>query len=174
MLDYINKVRANPKDFIPYLKYLMKTADTSNKYKNHIVIDNQKVYLIEGIESIRKAISRLESSSSLLPLTHNEDLKISIPLTGSWCEPNYLIQTMTKHKRAIGRNVYLNIDISSFSPLNCILLQLIDDNGMKGQRFANIMSKKIKSCSISAIHSSLIKELISSDKDCYALYCVFS
>lgn len=169
----INKVRSNPKDFIPYLKYFIQTA-FQDKSKNYIIVDNKKVYLREGLNSIRKAIARLNSSPSLLPLTNNESLRIHIPYQGSWSDPGYLIQAISQQRLIKKKNVYLNIDISSFSPLNCLLLQIIDDNGLEGQRYANIMNQHINYCSITATHSSLIKEPIFSSQDAYAIYCVFS
>lgn len=182
LLMYYNKSRVSPQSIIPYLEKIIADHNSGVSNSNYIVIQRKKIFLKEGLLSIIKVINLLKMQPSLEPLTKKIELRIEIPSIDEWKNPDFISDYVSHKKNELilcgnhNLTIGFHIDITSMSPLNCFLLQMIDDNGMEGQRRRNILNEKFKCCSISAklidgIGSSSRKAKTNKSFAIYSLFC---
>ncbi len=95
----------------------------------------------------------LVNSISCPPLVPNKKLRIDIPNTSNWMDPNYLELVISdKKKKLIRLNENLkyfafHLDFTSLSPFQAFILEIIDST-FNGQRRRNIINPNYSFCSI--------------------------
>lgn len=183
LLAYINKVRNNPQSLIPYLEEMIAKSIKDNKYKNYVIVNHYKVYLREGQESIRKAVDFLKCQSSLIPLSRTEELKVKFPCDGKgWDSPHHISKAIHTKRKKLRAHIGFHIDFTCLSPFHCLVFQIIDDNGLDGQRRKNIFNEQFSICSLSAMKMAMPENSTRKNRsagylnssESYALYCVFA
>lgn len=153
-----------------------------NKYKNYVIVNNYKIYLREGQESIRKAVEFLKGQSSLIPLSRTDELKIKFPIDGKgWNSPQHISKAIYAKRKKLRAHIGFHIDFTCLSPIYCLLFQIIDDNGLDGQRRKNIFNEQFSICSFSAMKMVMPPNARrnrsvgnAGSSDSYAMYCVFA
>lgn len=150
-----NKLRTNPKSFIPSLEKIINDKVSNEKVlkDNHIKLGNNSIFLNEGVESIKKCIEFLKTQIPLAPLKKNLSLKIEVPEVHQWNNPKYISHLVNNKKADLKssgnhKSIGFNIDITQLCPTSCLLLQIIDDNGLSGLRRRNIFNENYNSCCI--------------------------
>lgn len=154
-----------------------------NKYKNYVIVNNFKVYLREGQESIRKAVEFLKCQSTMIPLCRKEELRVKFPSDGKgWDSPQHISKAIHTKRKKLQSHIGFHIDFTCLSPFYCLVFQIIDDNGLDGQRRKNIFNEQFSNCSLSAMKIAMPYDSARRNKsagnlensESYALYCVFS
>jgi hypothetical protein len=98
-------------------------------------------------------LNDLVNSISCPPLVPNKKLRIDIPNTSNWMDPNYLELVISdKKKKLIRLNENLkyfafHLDFTSLSPFQAFILEIIDST-FNGQRRRNIINPNYSFCSI--------------------------
>ena len=172
MLNEINSVRINPKNYSLKLKNLIPMIDANVHNKKPFLVydDDVKIELNKGIEAFNACIDFLcnQNSISLEPMEFKEELKIPFPKDNiSLClDKNYINQSID----TIRNNVQNKFEIFDFqydispNPVISTIVQVVDDTNADFQRRNNIMSDVIKYVGISC---GEVK------KDIYCFYLLF-
>jgi hypothetical protein len=172
MLNEINSVRINPKNYSLKLKNLIPMIDSNIHNKKPFLVydDDIKIELNKGIEAFNACIDFLcnKNASSLEPMELKEELKIPFPKDNiSLClDKNYINQSID----TIRNNVKNKFEIYDFqydispNPVLSTVVQVVDDTNADFQRRNNIMSDVIKYVGISC---GEVK------KDIYCFYLLF-
>ena len=157
MLNEINSVRINPKNYSLKLKNLMPMIN-SNQTKNKIFLvydDDIKIELKKGTTAFKACIDYLNGKtiSQLEPIELIEELKIPFPSdnTALCLDKGYI----SKHIDIIRDKVKNKYEIYDFqydispNPVLSTVIQVVDDTNANFQRRNNIMSDAIKYVGIS-------------------------
>ena len=158
MLNEINSVRLNPKNYSLKLKNLipMITNNNANQDKTFLIYDEDiKIELKKGVSAFQTCIDYLNSSNliTLEPIEFISTLKIPFPNedTSLCLDKAYIskhieqIRNKVKHKYEIYDFQY---DISP-NPVLSTIIQVVDDTNSNLQRRNNILSDVIKYVGIS-------------------------
>jgi hypothetical protein len=157
MLNEINSVRINPKNYSLKLKNLIPMIDSNiqNK-KTFLVYDNDiKIELKKGVETFISCIDYLtnKNACTLEPMEFKDELKIPFPKDNiDLClDKNYISKSID----TIRENVKNKFEIYDFqydispNPVISTIIQVVDDTNSNYQRRNNIMSDVIKYVGIS-------------------------
>ena len=157
MLNEINSVRINPKNYSLKLKNLIPMIDTNiQSKKTFVVYDNDiEIELKKGVEAFNACIDFLTNRQtiSLEPIAFKEELKIPFPKGDiSLClDKNYISNSIDFIRENI-KNKYeiydFQYDISP-NPVISTIIQVVDDTNANFQRRNNIMSEIVKYVGIS-------------------------
>lgn len=176
-------MRNNPQSLIPYLEGMILKSIKDNRYKNYVIVNHFKVYLREGQESIRKAVQFLKVQSSMIPLSRTEELKVKFPCdTKDWDSPLHISKAIQAKRKKLRARIGFHIDFTCLSPFQSLVFQIIDDNGLDGQRRKNIFNEQFSFCSLSAMKMAMPQNSTRKNRsmgnvdysESYALYCVFA
>ena len=157
MLNEINSVRINPKNYSLKIKNLIPMIDSNiHNKKTFLVYDNDiKIELKKGVETFISCIDFLTNkiTCTLEPIEFKEELKIPFPKDNiNLClDKNYISKSID----TIRENVKNKFEIYDFqydispNPVISTIIQVVDDTNSNYQRRNNIMSDVIKYVGIS-------------------------
>ena len=144
MLEQINKIRTNPKEYVEVFKKAKKSIKQDKK-GNLYYSGKIKVALYKGKEAFDEAISSLEKTKPMKPLIYKKDLCIEISKdkkdfqSGDYLRKkiNELIKKDIK-VRAFWRDIIKDSEIN-------FLLMIVDDNPIRrGEKRKDIMNPEMK------------------------------
>lgn len=181
LLRCYNKIRANPQSIIPKLEKIIidNTENGSPISANYIKFRNEAIHLERGVDSIKSCIKQLKRTAPLPPLSKNVNLKIDVPEVQKWDDPQNISLLLSNKKASIDmknkrKRIGFNIDLTLLCPIDCLLLQIIDDNGLNGLRRKNILNENFTGCFITARPIQSNGERESNSKTCLGIYSVFN
>jgi hypothetical protein len=157
MLNEINSVRINPKNYSLKLKNLIPMIDTNIQNKKTFVVydDDIKIELKKGVEAFNECIDFLTNKHtiSLEPILFKEELKIPFPKDNiNLCLDKTYISNSIENIKENVKNKYeiydFQYDISP-NPVISTIIQVVDDTNANFQRRNNIMSDIVKYVGIS-------------------------
>ena len=134
-------------------------SDNKELKKYFIYLERRKIYLKSGKKSVKKAIEFFKTQSPMHEFKIKSKIRLDITPNNNWLEPNYLKNLIDNKKKTLlnskNGNKYKYFaffpDITSLSPYNTVLLQLIDDFGMNGERRKHILNPEYNYCDVSAM-----------------------
>ena len=130
MFSHINKIRTNPKNYIPKIKSAMNNICTDKKgrviYKGRL-----KVALCKGKEAFEEAISDLNNMEPMEPLVFKKELCVEISEKEKEFKSGDYLRNKIKEKikNGIPVNAFWR-DIINESEIN-LLLMIVDDNAIR-------------------------------------------
>ena len=157
MLNEINSVRLNPKNYSLKLKNLIPMiTNNANQHKTFLIYDEDiKIELKKGVSAFQACIDYLNSSNliTLEPIEFISTLKIPFPNEDtSLCLDKAYISKHIEQIRSKVKNKYeiydFQYDISP-NPVLSTIIQVVDDTNSNLQRRNNILSDVIKYVGIS-------------------------
>lgn len=155
MLKYINLARTKPMEFTQYIidsiQYITQDAKKTKVTEFVFTKDKIKVGLLKGKDAFINAAEILVMQDSLPILELKQDLIIDIPedknqLTSKVYIEDYLNKLLeTLDYKLFG----FHFDLGVTDPLISVVLQIVDDNLMNGERRNNILNPNYKYVGIS-------------------------
>ena len=130
MFSHINKIRTNPKNYIPKIKSAMNKICIDKK-RRIIYKGRLKVALCKGKEAFEEAISDLNNMEPMEPLVFKKELCVEISeKEKEFISGDYLRNKIKeKIKNGIPVNAFWR-DIINESEIN-LLLMIVDDNAIR-------------------------------------------
>ena len=151
IIELINRIRQNPKDYadiVEYsIKYIIKEYNELEPNNPKIFYKNiVKVALTRGEPAFREAAQELRNMTSMPPLEFKGDICIPLPNNEKeFKDSNYLRERV---KEILSKNIHINIFFKEMVkiPETSALLMIVDDNSMKnyGKKRKAILNKKYK------------------------------
>jgi hypothetical protein len=151
ILQNINKIRTNPKSFIPKLESCMKNVKLNRKNK-YFYQGKQNIALNNGIYAFENAIKHLKNMREMNELIYRTDLNINLPKNVQ--EINDIKYEYREIKKMIDNNMiiysYWREIISD--PEDCLILMIVDDCGSNyGQKRKDLLNPKMKYIGINSV-----------------------
>lgn len=151
MLSQINKIRTNPKSFIPKIKNAIKNISNDKKSGKLIYKGRLKVSLYKGEIAFKEAISALENTEPMNPLEFKKELCVDISGDETEFKSGDYLRVKIKEKlndgitvRAFWRDIIKDPDIN-------FLLMIVDDNAIRrGDKRKDILDPEMKYIGINA------------------------
>ena len=144
MFSQINKIRTNPKNYIPKIKSAMNNICTEKKgriiYKGRL-----KVALCKGKEAFEEAISDLNKMEPMEPLVFKKELCVEISEKEKEFKSGDYLRNKIKEKikNGIPVNAFWR-DIINDPEIN-VLLMIVDDNAIRrGYKRKDILRPEMK------------------------------
>lgn len=140
-LELINKIRANPPDFIPDIENAIPKIGMS---KDRLIYAGKlKVSIKEGETAFREAIEDLKKMSPMEPLSLESSLCIPMPETEEDAKNGVKFKELVEQaKQHVSIEAYFKDCVRD--PYTSVLLLIIDDNGKrKGKKRAALLNKKL-------------------------------
>ena len=151
LFEQINKIRKNPKSFIPIIEE-SKNNITIDKNDRLIYKSKVKVALTKGKPAFDEAISFLENTESMDELIFNSKMCIPVPTNEKDIKDKHYFKD--KVDEIINNNIIINTywrDIIK-DPETCFILMIVDDTGIKsGMKRNDLLDPKKKYIGISSV-----------------------
>ena len=148
VLYLINKIRANPKNFIPEIENALKLISTE---KNKLIYNGTiKVFLFKGEEAFKNAINVLQNTEPMEPLEYYSDICIDPPQNEDELkDPKFFQNKIIEKKKDFYIHSYFKDAIKD--PFISVLINIIDDTSTKnaGKKRECILNKEYKYIGIS-------------------------
>ena len=151
MLNLINKIRENPRDFADVIEDSIQNIITEdNKYGENniprvIYKHKVKVALNRGEQAFREVAEELRNMASAPPLQFKEEICIPLPDNeNDFKDQNYL---RNKVKDILSKNMHINVFYKDLIkiPEVAVLLMIVDDNGKNsGKKRKALLNKNFK------------------------------
>ena len=150
LFEQINKIRKDPKSFIPIIERSKSNVITKNDkliYKSKV-----KVALNEGIPVFDETIQFLEKTDPMNELIFNPDMCVEIPENEDDIKnKNYL---KTKIEELNEKGIYIKTYWKDYikEPETCFILMIVDDTGKKkGNKRNDLLDPNMKNIGISSV-----------------------
>ena len=145
MFSQINKIRTNPKSFIPKIKNAIKNISNDKKSGKLIYKGRLKVSLYKGEKAFTDAISELEKIEPMEPLEFRKELCVDISEDETEFKSGDYLREKIKEKiddgiivRAFWRDIIKDPEIN-------FLLMIVDDNAIRrGDKRNDILDPNMK------------------------------
>ena len=142
-LFLINKIRSNPKNFIPEIENALKLISTD---KNKLIYNGTiKVFLFKGEEAFKNAINVLNNTEPMENLEYYNDICIEPPNNeNDLKDPKYFQNKIIEKKKDFYIHSYFKDAIKD--PFISVLINIIDDTSTKsaGKKRQCILNKEYK------------------------------
>ena len=155
MLKYINLARTKPMEFTQYIidsiQYITQDAKKTKGTEYIFTKDKIKVGLLKGKDAFINAAEILVMQDSLPILELKQDLIIDIPEDKNQLASKvYIEDYLNKLLETLDYKLFgFHFDLGVTDPLTSVVLQIVDDNLMNGERRNNIFNPNYRYVGIS-------------------------
>ena len=145
VVEYINQIRHNPKDFI---KDVQNAIPFIEKYKNKLIYNgNTRVYLNQGKKIFLEAIQCLNETNAMNDLVLNEEISIELPNENEINDDDFFKNKILAQRKIKKIERYYREAIKD--PYVGVLMMVVDDtNKNQGEKRKTILDPSLNKVGI--------------------------
>ena len=145
VVEYINQIRHNPKDFI---KDVQNAIPFIEKYKNKLIYNgNTRVYLNQGQKIFLEAIQCLNETNAMNDLVLNEEISIELPNENEINDDDFFKNKILAQRKIKKIERYYREAIKD--PYVGVLMMVVDDtNKNQGEKRKTILDPSLNKVGI--------------------------
>ena len=145
VVEYINQIRHNPKDFI---KDVQNAIPFIEKYKNKLIYNgNTRVYLNQGEKIFLEAIQCLNETNAMNDLVLNEEISIELPNENEINDDDFFKNKILAQRKIKKIERYYREAIKD--PYVGVLMMVVDDtNKNQGEKRKTILDPSLNKVGI--------------------------